>query len=296
LRRLIREQGFDIVHCHQYTPFFYGVLASSMTSSKLVFTEHGRFYPDRYRYKALFINPILALLTSGLVAISEATRLALARYEFMPIKRIQVIYNGIRGLQADSDEVRALRGQLGLPAGAFIVGTVSRLDKVKNQEMMLRAFARFRQVVGQAWLLLVGDGPEREHLERLAEQLGIADQVKFVGFIREPANYLALMDIFLLSSHTEGTSMTLLEAMSLGVPIVATQVGGNPEIVVNGETGLLTAAGEEHAFSEAMLRIYRDPQLRSKLAEAGLKRFEDQFSVEKMTKQYVHLYHRVLQG
>src|SRR5690554_6654685 len=140
LRDLIRARDVSIVHCHQYTPFLYGRLAAVGTGAKVVFTEHGRFHPDRYRYKAALINPFIAMMTPAIVAISSATRDALSRYEFIPKRKIQVIYNGIAPLQADPEEVKRLRKELGIPDDAFVVGTVSRLDPVKNQAMMLRAF------------------------------------------------------------------------------------------------------------------------------------------------------------
>src|SRR5690554_8142443 len=137
LRGLIRARNVSIVHCHQYTPFLYGRLAAMGTDAKVVFTEHGRSYPDRHRYKAALINPLLAILTSAVVAISSATRDALAKYEFMPKSKIKVIYNGIQPLKADPARINELRSELGIPADSFVYGTVSRLDPVKNQVMML---------------------------------------------------------------------------------------------------------------------------------------------------------------
>src|SRR5690554_7947260 len=168
LRDLIRTRDVSIVHCHQYTPFLYGRLAAMGTDAKVVFTEHGRFYPDRYRYKAALINPVLALSTPAIVAISNATRAALAQYEFMPKNRIQVVYNGIQPLTADAARVAELRKKAGIPQDAFVYGTVSRLDPVKNQVKMLEAFAVCLQNDPSSYLLMVGDGPDRLLLEAKA--------------------------------------------------------------------------------------------------------------------------------
>lgn len=291
LRNVVIEGRFDVVHCHQYTPYVYGWLAALGTGARVILTEHGRFHPDRYRYKARLINPLMARMTFALVAISAATREALGRYEFMPQDKVRVIYNGIQGLDADADASARIRQDLGIPGDAFVVGTVARLDPVKNQSMMLRAFSQVKRQVPGAWLLMVGDGPDRAELEGLAKTLGVDDQVIFTGFIASPKDHLATMDVFLLSSHTEGTSMTLLEAMSLGIPSVVTNVGGNPEIVTEGENGFLVRSDDEKAFANAMLRLHGDTLLRQQMASNSRKLFTERFSVQKMVDAYSNLYH-----
>ncbi|WP_418140119.1 glycosyltransferase [Marinobacter sp. MA] len=290
LRAVIRQGDYDIVHCHQYTPWFYGWLASLGTRARVVFTEHGRFHPDRYRYKAFLINPVMATLTARIIAISNATAEALNRYEFIPGKQISVIYNGIRGMVRDSRKVAGLKKELGLADGELVFGTVSRLDSVKNQRMMIKAFARFLEGSGPAKLLIVGDGPERSSLESLVAELGLSGSVRFTGFITRPEHHLACLDVFLLSSHTEGTSMTLLEAMSLGIPQIATRVGGNPEIVEDGVTGLLTASDDANEFANAMKRLQQQPDMRSHMGAASLSRFEQSFTVSAMVNNYLKVY------
>lgn len=294
IRTYVRKNEIDVVHCHQYTPYLYGFLGALGTRAKVVFTEHGRFHPDRYRYKAMLVTPVIALLTPAIVAISSATRDALARYEFIPKWKIKVIYNGIQGLRSDSERKISLRESLGIPVNSFIVGTVSRLDPVKNQPMMLRAFKRFLTLNPDSWLLMVGDGPDRENLELLSRDLQIDHRVVFTGFKTNPTDYLALLDIFLLSSFTEGTSMTLLEAMSLGIPAVVTDVGGNPEILLNAQTGLLVPSDNEEEFAEAMLQIWRDPNKTKIMMQESKKRFALKFSVQKMAEQYQRIYEQLL--
>jgi len=290
IRKRVKEGQFDVVHCHQYTPWIYGWLAALGTQAKVVFTEHGRFYPDRYRYKAMLVNPLMALLTPAVVAISNATKDALVTYEFIPRKKIQVVYNGISPLKRDDLEVQKVREGLGIPLDAFVAGTVSRLDPVKNQSMMLRAFKEFYEKCPDSYLLMVGDGPDKDKLIALANELGIQERAVFTGFINNPVNYLSAMDVFLLSSHTEGTSMTLLEAMSLGIPSVATRVGGNPEIVDHGVTGILTEPDLSSAFSSAMNELYQDPVLRERQGKSAQKRFSEKFSSGAMVCLYRKIY------
>lgn len=296
IRELIGSGQFDIVHCHQYTPFIYGRLAAMGTRARVVFTEHGRFHPDRYRYKAALINWLLAQRTPAIVAISSATREALSRYEFMPARKIQVIYNGIKGLSRNQHQADELRASLGIPETSFVVGTVSRLDPVKNQAMMIRAFGQLLDKHPDSYLLMVGDGPEREALKHQVQQAGLTERVVFTGYVDQPANYLAALDLFLLSSYTEGTSMTLLEAMSLGVPIVATRVGGNPEIVLDGETGLLVDSDDDRGFADAMIRLVQDNEMREGFARSGCARFRTQFTAPQMTAEYLKVYSGVLRA
>ena len=296
LRKMILAEKIDIVHCHQYTPWVYGCLASIGTSARVVFTEHGRFHPDRYRYKAMVINRILAAMTRQMIAISAATREALVRYEFLPRRRIDVVYNGIKPLETNEAAVQRLRAELGLSPELFLMGTVARLDPVKNQAMMLEAFAKVHQKHPDTRLLLVGDGPEREALEQSASVLGINDVVIFTGFTNTPAHYLALMDLFLLSSDTEGTSMTLLEAMSLGLPVVATKAGGTPEIVDHDVTGLLTPVGDRDAFADGIEALLANPDQLRERGINGRAKFVQKYSAESMAIAYLGRYRRTLAG
>jgi len=290
LRRLIKSGRFDFVHCHQYSPYTYGWFAHWGTGAKVVFTEHGRFHPDQHRKKARLINPIIALTSHRLVAISAATRDALIEYEYMPASKITVIYNGITPLAAEEDRKRELLTELGIKSGEVVIGTVARLDAVKNQPMMLQAT---RALIDQGYkvrLLLVGDGPERANLEAKTQQLDLNNAVIFTGFQSKPADYLSLMDIFLLPSFTEGTSMTLLEAMSLGIPTVATRVGGTPEIVKDKETGFLVESDDLPAFTSAIKSLLDQPADRKKMDSAAKIRFGQKFSVEQMVNQYQECY------
>ena len=252
LRQLIKSGKFDIVHCHQYSPYAYGWFAH--------------------------------------VAISSATRDALVEYEYLPRNRISVIYNGIAPLEVTEKKRSILKDELGIRAEETVIGTVARLDAVKNQALMLKATRALLDQDFPVRLLLVGDGPERDNLEKLAAELNLGESVIFTGFQSEPADYLSLMDIFLLPSFTEGTSMTLLEAMSLGITTVATRVGGTPEIVADGETGKLFESNDLPAFTRAIQELLQAPDALSKMSQQARRRFEKRFSAEQMVQQYEHCY------
>jgi len=294
IRKLLSDEQIDIIHCHQYTPWIYGWAAALGTRTRVIFTEHGRFHPDCYRYKAALLNPLIAMTTDSVVAISDATRHALSRYEFIPPARIRVIYNGIAGLKRDPAAANSIRSEIGIPREDFVMGTVARLDPVKNQVMMLEGFAKVVREHPKSWLLMVGDGPDRAMLEQKTQDLGIASRTVFTGFKPEPANYLAAMDLFLLTSHTEGTSMTLLEAMSLGIPTIATDVGGNPEIVDAGNTGVLVPTNDAGTLAREIGQLMGNRALFQHMQLASKARFDSRFSVAPMIESYQALYQHAL--
>jgi glycosyltransferase involved in cell wall biosynthesis len=292
IRELIRKERIDIVHCHQYTPWVYGWFAHWRTKAKVIFTEHGRFHPDRTRWKAAPLNVIMAISSSQITAISHATKRALTRHEFVPGFLIKVIYNGVVKQSVSLEEVEQCRREL-LLEEKRVIGTIARLDHVKNQAMMLKAFKLILSKHPRLVLLLVGDGPERERLEQQCKLDGIASSVIFAGFKQQPGPYLAMMDIYLLSSYTEGTSMTLLEAMSLKIPCVATAVGGNPEIVIDGLTGLLAQNDDAQGFAAAIETLLEHDILRKKCGDEAFLRFGKHFSVSAMTEQFIAMYRKL---
>ncbi len=290
IRRLIKQRKINVLHCHQYTPYFYGVLAAWWTETRVIFTEHGRFYPDRHNFKRRFINPILVLATDYITAIAKSTADAVAKYEYMPRNKIQVIYNGIKEIDIGNKTRDDLLSELGLPSDYRYIGTISRLEPIKNQTMMINAFFKVKQQIPDIRLILIGDGAMMQQLKNLAETLDIQDDVIFTGFIDNPQKYISLFEVFLLSSFSEGTSMTLLEAMSLAKPCVVTNVGGNPEIVKDGETGLLVASDNVDFFAEAVLTLLAGQKLMITCGKVGRKYFLKEFSIKQMVDSYQAIY------
>jgi len=288
LRALIKSASIDVIHCHQYTPYSYGVLAAFGTKARVIFTEHGRFYPDRYSWKRRIVNPFLSLITQHIVAISQATREALAHYEWIPKRRIDVIYNGVH-VPAHDAALGEVRGHLGISDEHIVFGTLARLDSIKNQSLMIRALAELSKSHPKCLLILAGDGPERSALEREVEELGLQQVVIFTGFVAEIENYLMAMDVFLLTSFSEGTSMTLLEAMALGRAVMATRVGGNEE-VIGPAAGKLIDSDNLPALVQAMGDLAQDDAVRQQLGEVASQRYQECFDPQQMTERYLALY------
>jgi glycosyltransferase involved in cell wall biosynthesis len=290
LRKHIKSTNIDILHCHQYTPWVYGTIAAIGTGAKVIFTEHGRFYPDFSSWKRRFVNPLLALFTYQITAISKATKQALVDYEFLPDSKIEVIYNGIKGLQKDEHESTQIRAKLNIHSSALVYGTIARLDPIKNHTMMINAFAKTLKTLPKAILIIVGDGELMDELTNLVNKLNIQDSVIFTGYIPYPKDHLAVFDIFLLSSLSEGTSMTLLEAMSLEKPCIVTDAGGNKEIIVDGETGFVTDNDNMHQFSDAMISLGTQLELITLYGQNARNRFNEQFDATHMSCAYNQCY------
>ncbi len=290
LRSYIKNNHIDIVHCHQYTPWVYGTLAALFTKTKVIFTEHGRFYPDRSSWKRAIINPLLVKFTDKITTIAKATQQALVEYEYIPLNRIEVIYNGISPLISNEPERKKLIDHWDIKPDTKIIGTIARLDPIKNQAMMLQAFKTVLQSCPNTILFIIGDGEEMDNLLTLSDQYGIREHVIFTGYITNPVNYLHLMDIFLLSSLSEGTSMTLLEAMSLGKPCVVTDAGGNPEIISHETNGSVTPNQDAAAFADAVIDLLSNKEKYQRLAAASLDVFNKRFELKFMVNEYLRIY------
>ena len=245
IRRYVSNNNIDVLHCHQYTPYVYGFMGGAFNECNIIFTEHGRFHPDQRKLKRVLINPFLNLFTNYVTSISSATREALVRYENFPRSKIRIVYNGIDSSRYMLAQNSNLKQTLGISKGAYVLGTVARLDPIKNHLMMIRAFKIVKETYPETFLIIVGDGPERENLEAFASELHLASNMIFTGFREDAYLFYKIMDIFLLTSFSEGTAMTLLEAMASGLPCIATDVGGNPEIVRDGETGFIIQNNDE---------------------------------------------------
>ena len=290
MRSYIIQNKINILHCHQYTPYVYGLFASLFTKIKVIFTEHGRFYPDQRKLKRILINPVLSLFTSSITSISSATKHALMKYENIAGKKIQVIYNGINGSRFEFPTSSNLRTTLGIDEKTFVLGTVARLDPIKNHDMMIKAFKIVHEKFPKSVLIIVGDGPERQQLESLILSLKMNGSVIITGFRHDTPQFYDLMNLFLLTSFSEGTAMTLLEAMASGKPCIATNVGGNPEIVLDHTTGFLVPGGDEPKLTQKIIQLIEDENLRANMGVAGRKRFQEIFTASKMASEYQKLY------
>ena len=246
LARVMKERQIDVVHCHHYSPYVYGLLATVRHPRvRLVFTEHGRLSDAAPSRKRRIVNPLLARWPARLYAVSADLKRHMVAEGF-PARRLNVIYNGIdAGERPKAAQRQAARQSLGVPQDAFVVGTVGRLDPVKNLPALLRAHAALVAEQPAARLVIVGDGPERGALEAEVQRLGLGATVMLTGYRSDVRAIMPAFDVYANTSTYEGVSLTILEAMAAALPVVATRVGGNPEVVVDHETGRLVASRDQ---------------------------------------------------
>lgn len=307
IRDAVAEHNIDLLHAHQYTPFSYSALSRGIARTllgvarqpRILFTEHGRHYPDARKTKRVLANHFLLQRDDRVTAVGEFVRQALVNNEGIPADSIEVIRNGIDPTKFNANPDPALReqvrGELGLAPGHVAVLQVARFHPVKDHETALRGFAEAAKTVPEAVLLLAGDGDLRAKMESLAAELNIAARVNFLGVRSDVPRLMAAADVFLLSSLSEGVSVTLLESMGSAVPIVATAVGGNPEVVEQGVTGLLSPRRDVTALGANLTTMLRDAGLRRRMGDAGRQRLLTLYTQDQMHRGYTALYERMTQ-
>lgn len=299
LAQHFRQQHIQIVHAHQCTSWFYAALARLLyPTPRLLLEEHGRFFPEKENWKRAWFNRwITKPLTHRVVAVSEDIRERLRHYEGLRHQAITVIYNGVAPEPLlDTTTRTALRYEWGFTAENFVIGTVGRFDPIKNLPLLVNSLARTGAEALNTRGLLVGDGPELGAMRDLIERLCLTDRVHLTGFRDDARTLVQCMDLFVLSSFSEGTSMALLEAMAAGVPVVVTAVGGNPEVVTEGKTGWVVPSNSMEALTAAMLEAVNHPRKRQTLARAGQRCFEERFTFGRMIEAYRQIYHEMLAG
>jgi L-malate glycosyltransferase len=296
LGRFLRRQSVSVVHAHQYAPLFYSCLARLPTRRiPILFTEHGRDYPDYRRWKRVWANRSLLTARDRFVAVGQYVRKALVDFEGLPEGRVDVIYNGrdLRMFIPDQSRRSEVRDQLGLSHDGFVIVQVARLDRLKDHPTALRVMARLKSALPSSTLLIVGDGEERERVQGLVEELGLASSVRLLGERNDVARLLQAADLFLLTSVSEGIPLTLIEAMATALPCVATRVGGIPEIVKDGETGFLADSGNDLELARYIVRLAEDPVLRERFGQAGHARVHTRFDEPAMLESYKRMYHEM---
>lgn len=297
IARFCKKHTIDLIHAHQCTPWFYAALSRVLYSSpKLLFEEHGRHYPERYSWKKNFINRwFIQNLTNKIVAVSADVRQRLVKYEGISANRIEVIYNGVQPPKTIGVEKRAtLRQELGFAPDDFVVGTVGRLDPIKNLPMFLQAFTAARLQHKNLKALLVGDGPDFNLLKTLCAKLKVTDHVIMPGYRQDATDLLQCMDLFVLCSLSEGTSMALLEAMASEIPAVVTDVGGNPELISHGKNGWLIPSDAVNDLSQVIEQAWSSKDKRLQKARQAKKDFEKYFAFSEMISNYKLLYQKIL--
>jgi glycosyltransferase involved in cell wall biosynthesis len=305
LARLIREERPHILHTHTAKAGAVGRIAALLAGSArppiIVHTFHGhvlRGYFDPLRATAFrLLERWLARHTTALIAVSPQVRDDLVRLGVAPAQKFVVVRLGIELEQrtaTDAVDGREQRRRLGIPADRFVVGWIGRMASVKRADDVLRSFKGLRDRGVEACLCMVGDGPDRDSLEKRAHELGIMRDTLFLGYQSDVAPFYAAFDALVLPSANEGTPVSAIEALAAGRPVVATRVGGVPDVVRDGEDGFLVDAGDVETLADRLAQLAGDPELRARLGEAGRARVLPRYAVDRLVQDVDELYRSLL--
>ena len=290
---VIYRHQIDAIHVNSYVPGNYVRLAAALMQVPIVIDHWHGF--TRFNRKRRFICRILGRFTDLSLAVSQGVKDYLVEEIGLDPARVRVVVNGVDSAALDaarpSPEVRR---ELGLPEGARVIGLVGRLDHWgKGHKELFEAMAHLREKYPLR-ALIVGGGRREEEVRQMAASLGLAGQVHFLGSRRDVPDLLQAMDIFVLPSYSEGLSLALLEAMAAGLPVIVSCVGGNPEVVTDGETGLLIPPRDTSALSGALQRLMDNSTWAKDLGRNARRHVEANYSLERLGREINEIYDKIV--
>ena len=290
LYKLFKTKQIDIVHTNNPAPHIWAGTAAFLAFIPIrVHTKHGKNFVNIKR--RVFFNGFFSKLSTKIVAVSEDIEKQAITIEKVSPKKVMTIHNGVDISYFARPKYNSLETvDLPIKDSDFVIGAISRFSRDKDYATLIKAFSHIVNQETRLKLLLVGDGETLGQMRELAIQLNIEENVIFTGYRTDVKALLSLLDIYVLSTHTEGISIALLEAMAMNLPVVATAVGGNVEIIQDKENGLLVAHEDEKALMEILSTLIVDNQLRKELANQARKRVEQAFSINAMVNKYEALY------
>jgi len=289
LFHIIKSEHVNIVHTHASLS---GRIAGRLAGCRVILTRHGLNTNSKGPIKRFLSYVIARMFTDKIIAISRAVKINLIETG-VPADMIKIIHNGIDLSRFELIEPK-LRGELGLSDDIPIIGVVARIVLEKGYEYILKAMPKVLQSFPSTLLVIVGDGPLKAQMQELAVKLGIDRNTVFLGYKRDIENLIADFDVFVLPSVSEGLGLSLLEAMALGKPVIATEVGGIPEVVKNGKNGLLVPPRDEEALAMAILKILSSRDFGLRLGQVAKDTVYEKFSAQSMALQTAKLYDDIL--
>lgn len=290
-REVLADLKPDVLHTHQIGALWYLGPAAKDLGIPVVHTEHIDNVGKAKGWLRKLKNRILwnraARFASRFCCVSDDIARTARRWGTVPGRKLRVLLNGIdTERNSDRSARQRKRRELGLADDAAVIGCVGRLNEVKRQDLLVEAFAVLAKERPDLRLLLVGDGPERAALEEQVGRLGVADRVIFAGYQANPEEFLAVMDVFALTSRLEGLPLVMLEAWASGLPVVSSAVGGIPAVVEAGKTGLLFPSGDCEALVDCLRKVLQDQSLAAALGERGRREVGAKYSLERMAADY----------
>ena len=295
LARAIREVNPDLVHSRNWAAIEAVIAGRWVRSRGLVHSEHGLEADTRMKepWRRYCFRRLAFELADRVLSVSRQLRDLHAKRTGFPARRITVIHNGVDSerFRPDPAARARVRDELGIAEKDFCIGCVGNLTPTKDYPTTLNAIDIFDKVCNDWRLMVIGEGAERSKLEQFVNaHPKWTNRVRFLGLSHRVPELLAAMDVYVLSSVIEGISNSLLEAMASGLPVIATAVGGNPEVVIDAESGLLFPTGDFNRLAEHLLALRQRPDLRMRLAQLAQRRVREEFSIDSMVRKYQDVY------
>lgn len=298
IKRILKKENPDIVHLHTSKAGFLGRIAAKLAAVQtVIYMPHGHIFYGYTNFVLTKIYIVLerfsARLCDAIITLSDVESRDFLTRKIGSKDKFFTIHNGIdlKDYQViDTDRIRELKNEVDVKAPTPVVTVISRLEPVKGVEIFIRALAEVTRVIPNFTALIVGSGTLRESLQLKAKSLNLDEKIKFLGYRADIKEIISLSDIVVNPALNEGLGLVILEAQALGKVVIATEVGGVPEVIIDNQTGILVQAGDYKSLAAAIVRILQDKELAARLAIEAKKRIELEFSKEKMISRLVELY------
>ena len=299
LSRLLREKKIDILHCQKHKPTMYGAIAAFL-AGRIPVIAHIHGLGRTRTFQRRLANWILLRRVSKIIAVSDSVRQDILQTNWwLNPEKIITVRNcvNIEVIDRQRNNRKEARTKLGISPDDFVFGTVGRLVLTKGQRFLIDAFAQANQRIPNSKLVIIGDGPLARNLQEKAKSLNALEDIVFTGYRRDVLELLMAFDVFVLPSLAEGLSIALLEAMARGLPVIASKVGGIPEVCGKNACSILVSPKNVSALASAMVKIASlDEKERKNLGVNARKRIKDEFSVDLMVGKLTEIYLSTLQG
>ncbi len=291
LNQFIKQKEINIIHSHLQEADLYAFLLSLINSKiKWISTRHAK---DPFRKKIYFgtANKLMAMKNEKIIAVSNSVKNFINKYEFLPDSKLVIIYNGI-DTKKFSPRIETKTNKVSEKKD-FVIGIAGRLSPEKGHEILLKAVALLTSKIKHLKLLIIGAGPREEELKNLVSALKLNEVVVFTGHQGAMPKIYNSLDVLCLPSFSEGHPLAAIEAMSCGLPVVASKIDSNAEVISDGKNGLLFEVGNYQQLSDKLLKISKDPHLRARLGKNARKTVLEKYSLKKHLKNVENLYQQV---
>lgn len=294
-KRLLKDEHVDLIHAHEFDANVQGTFVATLSGIPLVATVHGKNYFWEKLRRRLAYRWVSRRAT--MVTVSENLKHFVVEKVGIDPGQVKVVYNGVDVLpQIDPFDIGKCKEDLGLPSGNQIVGVVGNLYPVKGHQYLIASIPAVLAKCPNTTFVFAGRGQLEAELKSQAFQLGVNEQIRFLGLRQDIPRILSMLDVFVLPSLSEGLSMAILEAMVAGKPVIATDVGGNPELVEDGETGYLVPSQNSQALADRLITMLTNSARALQFGETGQRRAQGRFSLQTMVREYQVLYDQCIQA